>query len=203
VIRWGILVLAALAAVGCTGAPGANDFAANEQAPARGSYVSPNLAGGTWSGVFANPAKSIDNFSRIGLRPGPYEKVGDEWRSEATPTALTDPSFPQPVMARFTAVGDEDTLDRISFMMIEPASSNDQQARDQFDAWMKQALSQLGVTGGDTAVQAIHGRKPLKGSLKAGADYDVTRDTTATERRLAVTFSRARPILNGTQPTTG
>ncbi|QNE30842.1 hypothetical protein F1C10_01895 [Sphingomonas sp. NBWT7] len=202
-IRAGILLSAALAAAGCSGAPGAGEQAATDKAAGKTAFVSPNLAGGTWSGVFANPQKSIDNFSRIGLRPGPYEQKGDEWRSDALPTALTDPSAPDPVMAHFSAAGDKGSLERVAFVLVEPARSNDQQARDQFDAWMKQALAQLGVTGGDTAIEAIHGRKRPTGSLKAGANYAVQRETTPRERRLTVTFSRAKPILNGTEPATG
>lgn len=199
-IRAGILLLAALAAAGCSTEPAANEQAA---APvANESYVSPNLAGGSWSGVFADPKSALDKFGSIGLRPGPYEKKGAAWRSDAVPTAMTDPSSPSPVVAYFTASGDQKALKEIAFTLVEPQMSNEQQARDQFDAWMKQALAQLGVSGGDTAVKAIHGEKPLAGKLKDGADYAVVRTTTPKERRLAVTFSNASAKANGTDAKT-
>ncbi|WBH16136.1 hypothetical protein [Sphingomonas radiodurans] len=199
-IRTSIMLSAALAVAGCSGEPAANEQAAAPQTSQ--TFASPNLAGGSWSGVFSDPKTSIDKFGRIGLRPGPYEKKGGEWRSEAVPTALTDPSATNPVMAHFTASGDEKALNKVEFRLVEPQMANDQQARDQFDAWMKQALSQLGVTGGDTAVKAIHGEKPLVGKLKAGADYAVVRTTTPTERRLTVTFTEAAPISGATDATT-
>lgn len=199
-IRASILLLAACAAAGCSGAPGGNDQAAavadDAVAAANSSFVSPNLAGGSWAGVFADPQSSIDHFNRIGLRVGPYEKMGDSWRAEAVPTAMTDPSAPNLVQALFTAAGSENALQRVTFTLVEPIAANDQQARDQFDAWMTQALSQLGVPGGDTAVAAIHGQKRMTGALKGGAEYAVTRGTTPTERHVAVTFSRAAPITN-------
>ena len=198
-IRSGIL-LAALAAAGCSGTP-AGDETVLANAVGNDTFVSPNLAGGSWDGVWKDPAKSIENFRSIGLRPGPYEKKGDVWRSDAQPTPLTDPSSPDPVMAYFTATGEEKTIDTVAFTLVEPQMSNDQQARDAFDEWVAQALNQLGVTGADTAVKAIHGQKRLEGQLKGGADYKVTRATDGKERRLAVTFTRAAPILNGTDPT--
>ena len=202
-IRTGILLLAACAAAGCGGAPGGNDQAAeagNALAEANSSFASANLAGGSWDGVFADPQASIDKFNRLGLRVGPYAQKGDVWRADAVPVAMTDPSAPNTVQALFTATGSEAALDRVTFTLVEPLAANDQQARDQFEAWMKQALSQLGVTGGDTAVAAIHGQKRLAGSLKGGADYAVTRETTPTDRRVAVTFSRPTPKLNGSGP---
>ena len=204
-IKLGILLSAALVVAGCSGAPVGNDTLASNAAGNEGgndSYVSPNLAGGTWNGVFGDPKTSIDNFSRIGLRPGPYQKKGAEWRSEAVPTAMSDPSGPHPVMAFFTAIGDEQTLNKIEFALVEPQMSNNQQARDQFDRWLKQALTQLGVSGGDTVIGSIHGEKRLTGKLKTGADYTVARTTTPKERRLVVTFTRAEPILNGTDAAT-
>lgn len=202
-IRTGILLLAACAAAGCSGAPGGNDqTSANAAEPANGSFVSANLAGGSWNGVFADPQTSIDLFNRIGLRVGPYEKTGDGWQAEATPTAMTDPSAPNPAQALFTAAGSDEALQRVTFTLVEPLASDDQQARDQFDAWIKQALSQLGVSGGDVAVAAIHGQKPATGALNDGAHYAVTRETTPTARRVAVTFSRAAPISNGTAAAT-
>jgi hypothetical protein len=201
-MKAGVLLSAALVVAGCSPTPVGNDSAVVNETIGNHGFVSPNLAGGTWNGVFGDPKVSIDHFSRIGLRPGPYEKKGGEWRSEAVPTAMSDPSGPHPVMAYFTATGDERTLNKIEFALVEPQMSNDQQARDQFDTWLKQALTQLGVSGGDTAVGAIHGEKRLSGKLKTGADYAVARPTTAKERRLVVTFTRAAPILNGTDAAT-
>ena len=67
-MKAGILLAAAtLALAGCSGAPAGNDTA---EAAYNNSFVSPNLAGGTWQGVFDDPASSIDHFARIGLRPG-------------------------------------------------------------------------------------------------------------------------------------
>ncbi len=193
------ILLAALAVAGCSGAP-AGDQTALANVIGNDTFVSPNLAGGSWEGVWKDPQASIENFSRIGLRPGPYEKKGDVWRSDAQPTPLTDPSGDHVVTAYFTASGDEESLDKVEFTLVEPQLSNDQQARDQFEKWVTQALTQLGVTGGDTVVKAIHGEKRMGGKLKGGADYKVTRETNAKERRLAVTFTRATPILNGTDP---
>ena len=189
------VLLGTLALASCSADPATNEQVATPVT--NQTYASPNLAGGSWSGVFAEPKAAIDKFSRIGLRPGPYEKKGAEWRSEAVPTAMTDPSSPNAVVAQFTATGGEQVLSKIAFTLVEPQMSNDQQARDQFDGWMKQALSQLGVTGGDTAVKAIHGEKPLIGKLKGGADYAIVRTTTPKERRLAVTFSNAAAIAPG------
>lgn len=201
-IRHAIFLSAALTMAGCSGAPVANEQAAT--APeAKPSYTGANLAGGSWEGVWGDAARSIDHFGRIGLRPGAYQQTAGGWRSEATPTALADPSGPAPVMAYFVASGDAKTLDKVAFTLVEPAMSNDQQARDQFEQWMKRALTELGVTGGDTAAKAIHGEKRLTGKLKGGADYAVTRETNAKERRLAVTFTRAAPISGEAQPKNG
>ena len=199
-IRLSILLAAVLAAAGCSGAPADEEAAVVNQA-GNDTYVSPNLAGGSWAGVWNDPRQTIDHFSRIGLRPGAYEKKGEVWRSDAQPTPMTDPSVPNPVMAYFTATGDEKMIESVSFTLVEPQMSNDQQARDQFERWMSQALNQLGVTGGESVVKAIHGEKRTRGKLKGAADYAVTRETDARERRLIVTFSRAAPILNGTDPT--
>ena len=198
-MKSGILLAAAtLALAGCSGAPAGTDTA---EAAYNNSFVSPNLAGGTWQGVFDDPASSIDHFARIGLRPGAYEKVGGEWRSEAVPTAMTDPSAPNRVMAMFVAAGGEKKLSRVTFTLVEPLASNDQQARDQFDKWMSQALTQLGVAGGDQAVKAIHGEASATGKVPGGARYAVDREPTDKDRLLAVTFTPGDPILNGTDPT--
>ena len=200
VIPSGMVLAAALALAGCSGTPAGNDAAVANEADGNDTFVSPNLAGGSWEGVWKDPQQSVEHFGRIGLRPGPYEKKGDVWRSDAQPTALTDPSSANPVMAYFAAEGDEQTLAKLVFTLVEPQLSNDQQARDQFEKWVTQALTQLGVTGGDTVVKAIHGEKRMEGKLKDGADYAVARETNAKERRLMVTFTRAAPILNGTDP---
>lgn len=204
-MKTGILLAGALAVAGCSGTPAGNETAIANALDGNvtdgDSFVSPNLADGSWEGVWKDPAKSIENFSRIGLRPGPYEKKGEVWRSDAEPTPLTDPSGDHVVTAYFAASGDEELLDKVAFTLVEPQLSNDQQARDQFEKWVTQALTQLGVTGGDTVVKAIHGEKRMEGKLKGGADYAVTRETNAKERRLTVTFTRAAPILNGTDPT--
>ena len=200
-MKAGILLAAAtLALAGCSGTPVGNETASVD-AVGNGSFVSPNLAGGPWQGVFDDPATSIDHFARIGLRPGAYEKVGSEWQSKAVPTAMTDPSAPDPVMATFVAAGDEKKLSRITFTLVEPLQSSDQQARDQFDKWMGQALTQLGVAGGDEAVKAIHGVARPEGKVPGGARYAVNRKTTDKDRLLAVTFTPGNPILNGTDPT--
>lgn len=200
VLGTGMLLSAAFVVTGCSGTPEANQQAAANDVIANESYVSPNLAGGSWNGVFADPAKSIDNFARIGLRPGPYTRKGAEWRSDALPTALTDPSGPHPVMANFVASGDEKALAKIEFSLTEPQLSNDQQARDAFDRWISQALGQLGVTGGDTAVKAIHGEARAAGSLKGGANYAVTRTTDSKARRVVVTFTPTDAISDEKAP---
>ena len=195
--RLGFLSAAlALAACSQQGAGGNETTQAVTNAPApeaSPTWKSPNLAGGSWNGVFAEPAKVLEILGRIGLRPGPYEKVGGQWRSVATPTPLTDPSGPHPVVATFVASGDANRLDRIEYALHEPTLSSDQQARDQFDRWVKQSLEQLGVTGGETVVKAIHGTNARFGSLKGGADFKVERTTTPEERRLTVTFTRSAP----------
>ncbi len=192
----GILLGALALVAGCSGVPAANEQAVANEVIANDTYVSPNLAG-SWDKLFGEPKASIDSFSRIGLRPGPYEKKGGEWRSDATPTPLTDPAGKDVVVANFAASGTETAITKVEFSLTEPQMSNDQQARDAFDKWVSQALSQLGVTGGDTAVKAIHGDKRMTGSLKGGADYVVARTTTAKERLLTVTFTPTETISDG------
>ncbi len=199
-IRFGTLLAALALVAGCSGAPASNEAAIANEAMGNETYVSPNLAGGSWDGVFGDAKASIDHFGRIGLRPGPYEKKGAEWRSDATPTALTDPSGKNVVMANFAATGTETALTKVEFSLTEPQMSNDQQARDAFERWVSQALGQLGVTGGDTAVKAIHGQKAMQGSLKGGANYTVKRATTPTERLLTVTFTPTVTIPDEKKP---
>lgn len=201
-IRRGLLLAACLAAAGAAGAC-ARQGDGNSTAPAptpspSPSYTSPNLSGGSWEGVFADPKRVLPILGRLGLRPGPYEKKGDGWRSDAPPTPLTDPSAPDVVTAQFAATGGADRIDTIAFNLVEPAMSNDQRARDAFDKWIRQVLGDLGVTGADSAVAAIHGDKRMAGQLKGGADYRVTRTTTPKERRVAVTFTRSAAMAGQT-----
>lgn len=197
----GLLFMAALAAAGCSetgdAVPGAGASPTPSPSPSP-TYVGANLASGSWDKVWGDPAAMLTYLGRLGLRPGPYEQHGDRWRSEAEPTTLTDPSMPDVVKAYLTVSGTKDRLDTLVFRLVEPQMSNDQKARDAFDQWVKQPLDQLGVTGGDTVVQAIHGDKAARGLLRVtagsdrpGARYHVTRETTQKERRLTVTFTRA------------
>jgi hypothetical protein len=207
VIRRALSGLAiAITAAGCSPSGAgddarANAVAGNAVAPAptaSATWDGPKLAGGSWAGVFTTPATAIDLFGRIGLRPGAYRQAGTTWESRAVPTPLTDPSARDVVVADFVASGTRARIDTLAFTLHEPAASNDQQARDQFEQWIAQALAQLGVTGGDTVTKAIHGQKPLSGQLKGGADYRVTRTTTPKERLTAVTFTRSASISGQT-----
>ncbi|MBB3345594.1 hypothetical protein [Sphingomonas sp. BK069] len=196
-IRAGILLLAATLAVAGCSKPAADQAPANDTASAA-EPSGPNLAGGSWDGVFTDPGVALDRFGRIGLRPGAYEKRGSVWRSEAAPTPMSDPQGKHPVVAHFTASGAADRLETIEYRLVEPASANDQLARDSFDKWLAQSLQQLGVSGGDSALAAIHGTRRATGQLKGGADYAVTRTTTPKERLLAVTFTRSAPTSGQT-----
>ncbi|MBW6528860.1 hypothetical protein KZ813_18630 [Sphingomonas sp. RHCKR7] len=195
--RAGTLLLAATLAVAGCSRPAADQAPANDTAAVT-EPSGPNLAGGSWDGVFTDPGVALDRFGRIGLRPGAYEKRGSVWRSEAAPTPMSDPQGKHPVMAYFTASGAADRLDRIEYRLAEPTAANDQLARDSFDKWVAQSLQQLGVAGGESAVAAIHGTKRAAGQLKGGADYAVTRTTTPKERLLAVTFTRSAPTSGQT-----
>jgi hypothetical protein len=193
-------VLLALAAAACgqqsagnAQAP-ANDVAAATPSPTpSASWTGPQLAGGSWDGLFAEPKAVLDIFARVGLRPGAYEKAGDRWRSVAIPTPMNDAFGPAPVMATFVASGDAKRIDRLEYGLIEPMRANDQQARDAFDKWLAGSLAQFGVTGGEAAVGAIHGTRAFIGHLRDGADYKVVRTTTDKDRRVTVIFTRSAP----------
>lgn len=196
-----LLLLVAAASAGCSrpvADEGANNAVAAENATAEEAFHSPNLAGGSWNGVFTDPKVALDLFGRIGLRPGPYERQGDGWRSVATPTSMSDPSGAAPVVAHFTASGTERRIERIEYRLVEPTAANDQLARDAFDRWVSQSLVQLGVSGGDTVLAAIHGTRRAKGQLKDGADFAVIRTTNPKERLLTVTFTRSAPTSGHT-----
>jgi hypothetical protein len=188
-----IVALACLVALAGCGKP------APEQAPKHASVkpLTPVIRGG-WATVFGDARGSLDLLGRLGFRPRPYEEKGGNYVSVATPTPMSDPSAKPANIANFTATGDAKTLNSIAFS-LDLVGGDETSAKTQFERWIAQAMSQLGVPGERQVAAAIKNEAPVAGDV-AGASYAVTRTPIDGGRRLVVTFSRPKGAAGSTEP---
>jgi hypothetical protein len=176
-------LLLALALAGCSGAA---------PTPAPGPSPSPSataLVSDGWTGVWRDPQATLTVLGRIGLRPGPYARSGDAFRSESIATSLSDPSFKPVNTAVLVASGTERQLDRLQFTLDLPHTRAAGFSRGQFVRWVGQALDRLGVPGKDQVVPLIAAEQAGEGELP-GARWAVAREGGDRATRLIVTFSR-------------
>jgi hypothetical protein len=183
---------ALLALVGC-GKP-APEHAARQQSV---KPLPPVIKGG-WATVFGDASGSLDLLGRLGFRPGPYERKSANYVSVATPTPMSDPSAKPVNVANLTATGDAEKLDSLAFS-LDLVGGDEKSAKSQFERWIAQAMSQLGVPGESQVIAAIKKETPAAGDV-SGASYAITRTPIDGGRRLMVTFSRPKGDAGSTEP---